>query len=152
MFLEVFKVFNSFHSFCKIVSHISCQRFFYIWQIFFFAKLSFSWASIIISSLPPSHPPGICSNGTWNVNQSIRIRLTQLKMEDNLTFFVNGRQPQLFCTWKTTSIFCEKKNTSPFFVNGKQPQLFCKGRRRFHFRKLKTTSTFCEWKTTSTFW
>ena len=25
-----------------------------------FAKLSFSWASIIISSLPPSQPPGIC--------------------------------------------------------------------------------------------
>ena len=35
-------------------------------------------------------------------------------MEDDLTFFVNGRLPIFFCKWKT----------SPFFVNGRRLHIF----------------------------
>ena len=63
-----------------------------------FAKLSpssgFGWTELVLLSVlyqPATHPPGIVSNATSNVKQSIQIRFTQLKMEDNLNSFVNGR-------------------------------------------------------------
>jgi hypothetical protein len=43
-------------------------------------------ASLIISSLPASQPPGIGSNMTY---QSLQIRFTKLKMEDDLIILVN---------------------------------------------------------------
>ena len=33
-------------------------------------------------------------------------------MEDDLIFFKNGRQPQYFQKWKTTSTFLKRKKTS----------------------------------------
>ena len=41
--------------------------------------------------------------------------LIYLKMEDDLSFFSNERQPQFGCKWKTTSIY---------FMIGRQPQVF----------------------------
>jgi hypothetical protein len=70
------------------------------------SQLQPSWTGLALLSLwyqpasqPASHPatqpPGTVSNLTSNLNQSIQIRLTQLKIEDDLNFF---------CKWKTTSI------------------------------------------------
>jgi hypothetical protein len=49
-------------------------------------------------------------------------------------FLFNGRQPQLFYQWRTTSIvlqmkdnlqyFCKWKTTSNILVNGRRPQIF----------------------------
>jgi hypothetical protein len=53
------------------------------------------------------------------------------KMKDDLFFLSkNGRQPQLFQKWKTTSIFSKMKEDFNFFF------------------KLKKTSIFSKWKTT----
>ena len=48
-------------------------------------------------------------------------------MEDDLNFFENGRRPQYFCKWKTTSIF---------FENIRRPQFVEMGRRP-HFQKME---------------
>ena len=58
------------------------------------------------------------------VNQSIQIRLPQLKMEEKLNFFENGRRPQLFLKWKVTSIFLEMEDDLNFFLNEKRPKHF----------------------------
>ena len=50
---------------------------------------SFSWTKLALLSLyyqPASHPPGIVSNMASDVNQSIQIRFTKLKMEDDINF------------------------------------------------------------------
>ena len=69
-------------------------------------------ASLISPSLPPASPPGILINMTSNVNQSIEIRFTELKMEDDLKCFVNGRRPQLFVNGRRPTFFCKWKKTS----------------------------------------
>ena len=52
-------------------------------------------------------------------------------MEDDLNFFENGRHlnfldngrlPQLFRKWKTTSIFLKMEDDLNFFENGRRPQ------------------------------
>jgi hypothetical protein len=87
---------------------------------------------------------------TLNVNQSIQIRLTQPEMEDDLNFLENGRRPQLFGKWKTTSTSWKMEDDHNFFLmeddlivleNGRRPQLFMNGRR---------PKLFCKWKATST--
>ena len=43
-------------------------------------------------------------------------RLTKfIKIEDNLNIFQNGRRPQFFLKWKTTSIFWKKENDQNIF-------------------------------------
>ena len=44
-------------------------------------------------------------------------------MEDNLDFSENGRQPQFFRKWNTTSIFQEMEDDPNFSGYGRQPQL-----------------------------
>jgi hypothetical protein len=70
------------------------------------SQLQPSWTELALLSLwyqPASHPPRIVSNSNSNVKRSIQTRFTQLKMEENFNFFVNGRRPQHFCKFKTTS-------------------------------------------------
>jgi hypothetical protein len=72
-------------------------------------------------------------------------------MEDNLISFENGRRPQFFGKWKTTSIlFWKWKTTLILFWKWKTISIFLKmeddlknfiNGRRCHF--------FCKWKTTS---
>jgi hypothetical protein len=54
---------------------------------------SFSYTGLALLPLfyhqPASQPPGIVSTLTSNINQSIPIRLTNLKMQDNLNCVVN---------------------------------------------------------------
>ena len=57
------------------------------------------------------------------------------KLEDNLNCLVNGRRPQFFGKWKTTSIFLYIENKLNFFANGRQLQLFING------RQLQTVNT-----------
>ena len=43
-------------------------------------------------------------------------------MEDNLNIIENGRQPQYFWKWKTTSIFLKMEDDLNIFDNGIRPQ------------------------------
>ena len=45
-------------------------------------------------------------------------------MEDDLHFFENGRRPQFFGQWKTTSTFLKMKDELNVFENGRQPKFF----------------------------
>ena len=62
-------------------------------------------------------------------------------MEDDLIIFKNGKRPQFFFKWITTSIFSKmeddhnlaKLEDDLFFKNGRRPPFF---------QKLKTTSIF----------
>ena len=49
-----------------------------------------------------------------------------LKIEDDLNFLENGRQPQFKGKWKTTSIFWQKEDDIIFFVTGRRPQCLYK--------------------------
>ena len=74
-------------------------------------QLQLDWASLISTSLPPSHPathPATRNSFkmTWNINQSSQMRFTKLQMEDNLNLMANGRQ-------------------HPFLANGRQPPFSC---------------------------
>jgi hypothetical protein len=51
-------------------------------------------------------------------------------LEDDLNYLANGRRPQFFGKWKTTSIQKKFGDNLNFIVNGRQP----------HFKK--------KWKTT----
>ena len=44
------------------------------------------------------------------------------KMEDDLNILENGRQPQFFSKWKTTSIFLKLEDNLNCFENGRHPQ------------------------------
>jgi hypothetical protein len=57
------------------------------------------------------------------------------KLEDDLNCLVNGRRPQFFGKWKTTSIFLYIENKLKFLANGRQLQLFING------RQLQTVNT-----------
>ena len=46
------------------------------------------------------------------------------KTEDDLNFFINGRRPQFFQKWKTTSIFGEREDNLKFWENGRQSKYF----------------------------
>ena len=48
------------------------------------------------------------------------------KLEDDLIFLANGRRPQFFGKWKTTSIFWQMEDDLNFLVHGRQPSLFGK--------------------------
>jgi hypothetical protein len=50
------------------------------------------------------------------------------KLKDDLHFLVNGRRPQFFGKWKTTSIFLYIEDKLKFLANGRQSQLFANGR------------------------
>ena len=67
------------------------------------------------------------------------------KLEDNLNFLVNGRRPQFFGKWKTTSIFLYIEDELKFLANGRQLHLFVNGRQLQTFNtgntKTKTIST-----------
>jgi hypothetical protein len=59
-------------------------------------------------------------------------------MEDDLNFYPNGRQPQFFQKWKTTSTFSKMEDDLNIFKNGRRPQLFKNGIRP-QFFQIKTT-------------
>ena len=67
------------------------------------------------------------------------------KLEDNLNCLVNGRRPQFFGKWKTTSIFLYIEDELEFLPNGRQLQLFGNGRQIQTFNagntETKTIST-----------
>jgi hypothetical protein len=50
------------------------------------------------------------------------------KLEDDLHFLVNGRGPQFYGKWKTTSIFLYIEDKLKCLANGRQLQLFANGR------------------------
>ena len=78
---------------------------------------------------------------------------TRLYKEDNLNIFENGRWPQYFWKWKTTSIFLKMEDNLNIFENGRRPQyFFLNGRQPKFFIKYKTTSIFWKWKTTLIFY
>ena len=60
------------------------------------------------------------------------------KLEDNLNCLVNGRRPQFFGKWKTTSIFLYIEDKLKFLANGRQLQLFANGRQIQTFNKGNT--------------
>ena len=66
----------------------------------------------------------------YDLNYFLNGRQSQSK--GDLKFEGNGRQPQFFDKWKTTSICWQMEDDLIYFVNGRQPQC--------HF-KWKTTST-----------
>jgi hypothetical protein len=47
-------------------------------------------------------------------------------MEDNLNFVPDGRRPQYFGKWKTTSTFWRIEDDLNILVNGRRPQYFGK--------------------------
>jgi hypothetical protein len=53
-------------------------------------------------------------------------------MEDDLSFLENGRRPQFFFKWKTTSILLKMEDDLNSFENGRRPQ-FIDNRRRLTF-------------------
>ena len=64
-------------------------------------------------------------------------------MEDDLNFFQNGRRPQFFPKWKTTSIcqtFSKTKDNHNIFKNGRRPELFENGRQPQFFQNEMTTT------------
>jgi hypothetical protein len=127
------------------------------------APAQLDWVSLNITSRPasqpPSHPPTRNSfKFNSNVNQIIQTRFTQLKMEDYLNLFVNGRRPQLFVNgrqpqlvskWKMTSTFlwlegdlnCVNVRQIILLVNGRQLFFYVKGRQPQSFN-LKRKMTF----------
>jgi hypothetical protein len=46
-------------------------------------------------------------------------------MEDDINLFPNGRQPQYFGQWKTTSIFWQMEEDINILANGRQLQHVC---------------------------
>ena len=57
-------------------------------------------------------------------------------MEDDLNIFENGRRPQFFRKWKTTSIFLKMEDDLNF-LNDKQP-FFCQQKNK---NKIKNNAT-----------
>ena len=55
-------------------------------------------------------------------------------MEDDLNFVDNGRLPQLFGKWKTTSIFLKMEDDLICFGNGRRPKFFVNRRRPIFFK------------------
>jgi hypothetical protein len=47
-------------------------------------------------------------------------------MEDDLKFISNGRRPQFYLKWKTTSILSQMEDDINFIYNGRRPQLYFK--------------------------
>ena len=69
-----------------------------------------------------------------------------LKMEDDLNIFENGRRPQYFWKWKTTSIFLNGRRPQ-YFLTWKTTSIFLKMEddlNHFKVRLGKTTSTISE--------
>ena len=52
------------------------------------------------------------------------MTIVEPKLEDDLNYFVNGRQPQFFGKWKTTSILRKMEDDHNFKVNGRLLQFF----------------------------
>ena len=65
-------------------------------------------------------------------------------MEDDLTYFSNGRRPHFIIKWKTTSFYYQMEDDHNFFENEKRPQYFSNGRLHQYFGKWKRPSIF--WK------
>jgi hypothetical protein len=59
-------------------------------------------------------------------------QVSLLELEDDLNSWANGRRPQFFGKWKTTSILWQ---------NGRQPQFFAK--------MEDNLNSLAKWKTTS---
>jgi hypothetical protein len=62
-------------------------------------------------------------------NLHLEFDLNLKKMKDDLNFFKNGRRPQSFGLWKTTSTFIKWKNSSIFGEMEDDPNIFPNGRR-----------------------
>jgi hypothetical protein len=59
-------------------------------------------------------------------------------MEDDLTFFENGRRPHFLCKWKTTSFPLLMEDNLKCFVNLRQPLFLWKLKEYFNLcSKLK---------------
>jgi hypothetical protein len=56
------------------------------------------------------------------VGPRLKEDLIFLQMEDDLNLFTNGRQPQFFYKWKTTSILLHMEDDVNFSENGRQLQ------------------------------
>ena len=69
-------------------------------------------------------------------------KLKKNHMEDILKFLVNGRRPQYFGKWNTTSIFWQMVDDHNILANGRQHQSFDNGRQPQKYGKWKTTSIF----------
>ena len=50
------------------------------------------------------------------------------QMEAGLNVFKNGRRPQVFQKWKTTSIYTKIEDDLHVFIDGRQPQSLANGR------------------------
>ena len=71
-------------------------------------------------------------------------------MEDDLKQIVNGRQPNFFLKWKTTSILLSMEDNLNCFINGRQSQLFAKRMRTSIVLQMKDNlKCVWKWKTTS---
>ena len=66
------------------------------------------------------------------------------KLEEDLNFLANGRQPQFFGKWKTTSIFWKMEDDLNFLENGRQPQFFDFGN-DLKYLKIEDDLVFGKW-------
>ena len=80
-------------------------------------KLILKTELALISLNPAPHPthPGkfIFQHFSVNVDQ-----VSSHELEDDLTFLANGRRPQSFGKWKTTSIFLKMEDDLKYTGNG----------------------------------
>ena len=73
------------------------------------------------------------------------------KIEDVISFSADGRWPQYFWKWKTTSIFQEMEDDLNFSGNKRHINSSGSWRQPLVFWKWKTTRVFRIWKTTKVF-
>jgi hypothetical protein len=75
------------------------------------------------------------------------------KLEGNLNFFPNGRQPHFFGKWETTSIsriwktisiLWQMEDNLNIFPNGRQPQLFGKWKTNIIIWKIEDNLNYLE--------
>ena len=74
-------------------------------------------------------------------------------MENDLNLLENGRRPQSFGKWKTTSIISQNGRRPQYLGNERQPALFVKMEDDLNFFKNgRRPQSFGKWKTTSINW
>jgi hypothetical protein len=89
------------------------------------SQLQSSWIELALLSLwyiPASQPPGIVSNSTSNCKPKHSNKFTQRKMENDIIFFDDNLN------------FLLMEDDLIFFVNGRQPQFLGNGRWPFFYQ------------------
>ena len=81
------------------------------------------------------------------------------KLEDDLGFLANGRQPQFFGKWKMTSVLWQMEDDLSFLANGRHPYFSLQVEDDLNFLTMEYTLIFwknerqprfkCKWKMTS---